>query len=183
MTIFCISLTAECKVNSDALKYCIDSNLLDKEYLISPGTHDNKRNTNPSDNWKISKEAHDDIVKRFSQMYDKVFYHKNEPNWTKSETEISLSDTLEQWVGHDETITTSIRLSFSKVWARIENVPWSIESEWPCSSQALIFSKPWSKESATGLYSYGTHKAWLLKEPYGMPGLWRFEYYSSESRS
>ena len=178
---YCFSLSAY--VNSDSLQYCIDSNLLDKEYLLSPGVHDYKRNAYHPDNWKISKEAHDDIVKRFSQMYAQVFYRKNEPNWTTSETSISLSDSLDEWGGHDETITTSIRLTFSKEWTRIENIPWETESEWPCSGQALIFSKPWSEDSAIGLYSYGTHKAWLLKEPYGMPGLWRFEYYSSSSRS
>lgn len=154
----------------------------------SQGAHANRTsNTNQTDSWKISQAAHDDIVKRFLQMHDKHIGHHNSPSpkWIKSETNISLSDEWESWVGHDDTISEYINLTFSKVWQRIDNVPWNTESEWPCSGQALLFDKSWSHgsdEPWDSHYSYENHKAWLLKEPYGIPGIWRFEYRASESR-
>ena len=129
-----------------------------------------------ADSWKISKEAHDDIVKRFLQMNDKHIGSRNSSSiqWTKSETIISLSNKWEHWVGHDDTISKDIDIAFSKVWQRIDNVPWNAESEWPCNGQALLFDKSWSNESDApwdSHYSYENHKAWLLKEPYGMHGI------------
>ena len=138
-------------------------------------------------NLLLTKEIHQDIIKRFKEMHEKVMGRNRgtKPIWEESTTNISLSDTWEHWVGHDDTLSKSIELSFSKVWMNVNNVPWATESEWPCSGQALIFDKsrssdldaPWDSH-----YSYVTHKAWLLKEPYGLPGLWRFEYKSSNCR-
>lgn len=138
-------------------------------------------------NLLLTKEIHQDIIKRFKEMHGKVMGSNRgtKPMWEESTTKISLSDTWEHWVGHDDTLSESIGLSFSKVWVNVDNVPWTTESEWPCSGQALVFDKSRSSDSDDpwdSHYSYVTHKAWLLKEPYGLPGLWRFEYKSSKSR-
>ena len=134
---------------------------------------------------EISKEARADIIKRFSQMRNEYISGSENQKWTETTTQIVLSDKWEHWVGHDDTISKTIKLTFSKVWMRVENVPWTTESDWPCSGQALLFDKskssgsddPWDSH-----YWCETHKAWLLKEPYGLPGLWRIDYQTSNSR-
>lgn len=137
----------------------------------------------------LTDEARKDIRERFRKMRDEVIPGNSgtQPEWKESATIISLSETYEAWVGHEDTITKSIQLTFSKVCIDVKNVPWVEESEWPCSGHALVFDKSHSKCGNNpwdyGYYSCVTHKAWLLKDPYGMPGLWRFEYYSSSSRS
>lgn len=142
----------------------------------------------PLKGFYLTDEARMDITVRFKKMRDEVIPSNSgtHPEWKKSATMISLSETYKIWIGHEDTESESIQLTFSKVCMGIENVPWSTESEWPCSGQALIFDKSYSKgddNSWDSHYSCATHKAWLLNEPYGMPGLWRFEYYSSNSRS
>ncbi len=136
----------------------------------------------------LSKEVHQDILTRFKKMHSNVMGSNRgtKPIWEESATKISLADKWEHWVGHDDTLYESISLSFSKVWTNVENVPWVTESEWPCRGQALIFDKSWPRESEEVWdqhYTFVTHKAWLLKEPYGLPGLWRFEYQSQYRRS
>jgi len=143
----------------------------------------------PLKGFYLTDEALKDIRERFRKMRDEVIPGNSgtQPEWKESATMVSLSETYEAWVGHEDTITDSIHLTFSKICIGLTNVPWIKESEWPCSGQALIFDKSHSKRGDNpwdhGYYSCITHKAWLLNEPYGMPGLWRFEYYSSSSRS
>lgn len=135
----------------------------------------------------ISKDAYVDIINRFSLMHDKHIGHNNSPNpnWIRGETRVFLSDEWEHWVGHDDTIEKTIKLTFSKAKTVVSNVEWSTESEWPCSGEALLFDKSWSKEPEAiwdSSYSYVTHKAWLLKEPFGLSGIWQFEYEASGRR-
>lgn len=169
-------------------KVCTNTSCTQPEKELPTPTSDSLGDS-PLKGFYLTDEARKDIRMRFNKMRDEVIPSNSgtHPEWKESATIISLSETYEAWVGHEDTITDSIQLTFSKVYIGLKNVPWITESEWPCSGQALVFDKSHSQRGDNPwdycYYSCVTHKAWLLNEPYGMPGMWRFEYYSSKSRS
>lgn len=133
----------------------------------------------------LDESAYQDILARFQKMRNfalACYRGEADGRWSESANMISLVDECSHWVGHDDTLYTSIELSFSREEAAIDNVEWSADSDWPCSGQYLLFDKSFSENNSPWDYNHVTHKTWLLKEPYGLPGIWRFEYHDSEVR-
>ena len=102
-------------------------------------------------------------------------------------TEITIPEGItgryEAWVGHDDTITGHIEMKFRRLppWEWDEPVQWSAESEWPCEGEFQDINE--SKDQGDSWsYSIMTHKAWMLKAPFGLPGVWSFEYISKSDR-
>ena len=105
------------------------------------------------------------------------------PQWKESSRQLSITGRYEAWVGHDDTITEHIEMKFRRLqpWEWDEPAQWSAESEWPCEGECQYINES-KDEGDRWSYSIMTHKAWMLKAPFGLPGVWSFEYISKSDR-
>ena len=103
--------------------------------------------------------------------------------WKEKASSLKLLGTYEAWVGHDETISEKICVSFDKL-IQPEGLPeaWQTESKWPCDGQYQFLDKSVEKGDDWNYY-VSVHKAWLLKNPYGLPGVWCLEYEITKVRN
>jgi len=173
---------------------------LDKNFLFCPfcGKELSKEKTEPpscvgageeiSVFWDANKEClaaadYQKILSRFLELRSKAVSDASgkDMKWSVSADSISLYDAYEHWVGHDDTSFTSIRLTLSRENMSTEGLV-KEECDWPCKEQYLLFDKSFREDPYSWCYKHVTHKAWLLIEPYALPGTWRFEYEECHSR-
>lgn len=106
-----------------------------------------------------------------------------DPQWKESSRELSITGAYEHWVGHDETLSESIEMKFRRLhpWEWDDPSEWTSESDFPCEGAYQYLNRS-KNEGDNWNYSVMSHKAWLLKEPFGLPGVWSFEYISKRDR-
>ncbi len=105
------------------------------------------------------------------------------PKWEESPRALCITGKYYAWTFHDESITDTIEMKFERLrkdeWDEPEG--WSVESDWPCTGQYQYLSE--HKDTGNHWnYDRMTHNAWLLKEPFGLPGVWSFEYKTTNSK-
>lgn len=134
------------------------------------------------------QHLHGDGYKKLIEVLSEKYHaldivdHTN-PQWKESSRELSITGMYEHWVGHDDTLSESIEMKFKRLhpWEWDEPSEWSAESEWPCEGEFQYLNDS-KNEGDNWNYSTMTHKAWLLKAPFGLPGVWSFEYISKHDR-
>lgn len=131
----------------------------------------------------MSDEVYKAILAKFKDMRDKVLGKGGETDarWSESATMISLFDEDSHWVGHDDTVTETVELRFERLSRWDEPEVWSSESEWPCEGQYQYLNESVNKGDSWS-YLVMSRKGWLLKKPFGLPGVWSFEYMSKSDR-
>lgn len=132
----------------------------------------------------MEENGYQKLIQVLSEKYHglDIVDHTN-PKWWESARELRITGAYEHWVGHDDTLSESIEMKFKRLypWEWDEPSEWSTESEWPCEGefQYLNVSK---NEGDNWSYSVMSHKAWMLKAPFGLPGIWSFEYLFKRER-
>lgn len=131
----------------------------------------------------LSEEVYQAIISKFQEMRDKVIGKGGETDtrWSESAIMISLYDEDSHWVGHDDTVYESIELKLERLSKWEEPSEWTAESDLPCEGAYQYLNKS-KNEGDSWSYSVMSHKAWLLKAPFGLPGVWSFEYISKHDR-
>ena len=131
----------------------------------------------------MNEEVYQAIISKFQEMRDKVIGKGGETDtrWSESAIMISLYDEDSHWVGHDDTVTESIELKLERLSKWDEPSEWTSESDLPCEGAYQYLNKS-KNEGDSWSYSVMSHKAWLLKAPFGLPGVWSFEYISKHDR-
>lgn len=131
----------------------------------------------------MSDEVYKAILAKFKDMRDKVLGKggKTDARWSESATMISLFDEDSHWVGHDDTVTDTVELKFERLSRWDEPEVWSSESEWPCEGQYQYLNESVNKGDSWS-YLVMSRKGWLLRKPFGLPGVWSFEYMSKSDR-
>ena len=131
----------------------------------------------------MNEEVYQAIISKFQEMRDKVIGKGGETDtrWSESAIMISLYDEDFHWVGHDDTETKSIELKLERLSKWEEPSEWTSESDLPCKGAYQYLNKS-KNEGDSWSYSIMSHKAWLLKSPFGLPGVWSFEYISKRDR-
>lgn len=131
---------------------------------------------------------HEDGYQKLLQMLSEKYHsldivdHTN-PQWWESSRELRITGAYEHWVGHDDTLSESIEMKFKRLypWEWDEPSEWGAESEWPCEGEVQCINES-KNEGDSWSYSVMSHKAWMLKAPFGLPGVWSFEYISKHDR-
>lgn len=131
----------------------------------------------------MDEEVYQAIISKFQEIRDKVMGKGGETDvrWSESATMISLYDKDSHWVGHDDTVTESIELKLEHLSKWEEPSDWTSASDLPCEGAYQYLNESQNKGNNWS-YSIMSHKAWLLKAPFGLPGVWRFEYISKDYR-
>ena len=125
----------------------------------------------------MNEEVYQAIISKFQEMRDKEIGKGGETDtrWSESAFMISLYDEASYPVGHDDTITNSIELKLERLSKWDEPSEWTSESDLPCEGAYQYQGGRWSHTDMS-------HKAWLLKAPFGLPGVWSFEYMSESDQ-
>lgn len=131
----------------------------------------------------MNEEVYQAIISKFQEMRDKEIGKGGETDtrWSESAFMISLYDEDSHWVGHDDTVTETVELRFERLSRWDEPEVWSSESEWPCEGQYQYLNESVNKGDSWS-YLVMSRKGWLLKKPFGLPGVWSFEYMSKSDR-
>lgn len=120
---------------------------------------------NANKEW-LNEESYSEILKRFIEIWDKHIMDKRTYPaivWTETEMSLMLYHEITLGAFHDEASYESIRIVFERESDLKEEPEWKESSDWPCEGEALV------KDGYD-------NKLWLMKKPYGMPGVWRLEY-------
>ena len=130
-------------------------------------------------------DGYQKLIELLSEKYhslDTVGY--TNPQWKESSRELSITGEYEHWVWHDESLSGSIEMKFRRLypWEWDEPSEWSTESEWPCEGEFQYLNES-KNEGNNWNYSAMTHEAWMIKAPFGLPGVWSFEYIWKRDRS
>lgn len=107
--------------------------------------------------------------------------NETNPQWKEAYNQLCITGAYEHWVGHDETISEEIQMRFERLTNCEEPEAWSAESEWPCEGQYQYLDESVDKGDNWN-YHMMSHKAWALKKPFGLPGVWSFEYKTVHDR-
>lgn len=129
-------------------------------------------------------DGYQKLIEILSEKYHSLdIVEHTDPHWKESSQELSITGAYEHWVGHDETLSESIEMKLRRLhpWEWDEPSEWSTESEWPCEGEFQYLNES-KNEGDNWNYSTMTHKAWMLKAPLGLPGVWSFEYISKRDR-
>ena len=132
----------------------------------------------------LQGDGYKKLIEVLSEKYHSldIVDHTN-PQWKESSRELSITGAYEHWVGHDDTLSESIEMKFKRLhpWEWDEPSEWSAGSEWPCEGEFQYLNEA-KNEGDNWNYSTMTHKAWMLKAPFGLPGVWCFEYIAKRDR-
>lgn len=132
----------------------------------------------------LQSEGYQNLIKLLSEKYHSLdIVDQTNPQWKESSGELSITGAYEHWVGHDDTLSESIEMKFKRLqpWEWDEPSEWSTESEWPCDGE-FQYTDESKNEGDNWSYSIMSHKAWMLKNPFGLPGVWSFEYLLKRDR-
>lgn len=132
----------------------------------------------------LQGDGYKKIIEVLSEKYHSLdIVDRTNPQWKESSRELSITGAYEEWVGHDDTRSESIEMKFKRLhpWEWDEPPEWSAESDWPCEGEFQYLDESKNKGNNWN-YSTMRHKAWMLKAPFGLPGVWSFEYISKSDR-
>ena len=124
-----------------------------------------------------ARHMQDDGYRQLLELLSKKYsaYDIKDAQWKESFQMLSVAGSYEHWVGHDETISKSLEMRFEKLSHWQEPEEWSTESDWPCRG-AHQYLDEYKETGDHWNYTFTGRDAWLLKEPFGLPGVWSFGY-------
>ena len=132
----------------------------------------------------LQEDGYQKLLQILSEKYHSldIVDHTN-PQWWESSRELRITGAYEHWVGHDDTLSERIVMKFKRLypWEWDEPSEWGAEGEWPCEGVVQYINES-KNEGDSWSYSVMSHKAWMLKAPFGLPGVWSFEYISKHDR-
>ena len=132
----------------------------------------------------LQEDGYQKLLQILSEKYHSldIVDHTN-PQWWESSRELRITGAYEHWVGHDDTLSERIEMKIKRLypWEWDEPSEWGAESEWPCEGVVQYINES-KNEGDSWSYSVMSHKAWMLKAPFGLPGVWSFEYISKHDR-
>ncbi len=139
---------------------------------------------NANKEW-LTEESYNEILKRFIKIWDLHIYRENmylDIEWSETENGLELFHDKEEPGGfHDEMYYDSIKIVFERKFDLNEEPEWKESSDWPCEGEVLVKNEFINTEHIVGWNAH-EEKSWLLKKPYGLPGIWVFEYKNSSER-
>ena len=134
-------------------------------------------------NSELEADAYLKLLSLLSEQYWQIGrLIDTEPKWSETPSQLRITGAYEHWVGHDETISQRIEMTFERLSGWDEPVEWQSSQMWSCEGEYpyLDESESWGD---TWNYYAMSHKAWLLKKPFGLHGVWSFAYRYTNQRS
>ena len=126
----------------------------------------------------LPNESYVDILQRLNKMICEhcgfIVSNSFHGTWSESDSMISVYEEYSACGYHDTTYEYSIRLILEHL-NTIEDHYWSHSEDWPSESHLLYEQSIHKGERFYWRYDK-THKVWILKDFYNMPGFWRFTY-------
>lgn len=130
----------------------------------------------------LQEGVYQQILELMSEKYcQSLSSIDDDPTWEASASMLHVSGKWSHWVGHDDTLTETVDIKFERLTHWDEPAAWDAEHDLPCEKMSLILDNPIS-QGDNWSYFLQTHKVWLIQAPFGLPGVWRLEYKSTDSR-
>lgn len=140
---------------------------------------------------ELSKESYEELVFCISDFMPGNSYDRSE-KWEESSNRVAVQSTYSHWVGHDDTIAVECRAELRLTNKQAEEVPWMEMKEareemhyhfrkLPCDGLCRI-EKDSNQEGDSWSYLRSWNVVWLIKNLYGMEGVWQLSLYHKECR-